>query len=356
MRYVASQHLQEGMFLAKSLYSKRGRILLREGRLITDSIIKRLNAMSYPGVYVNDKLSEGIDIKDVISEDLRHSASLAVGHLLNSLEMGSVATLDRDMHKISQMLNQIIDEIMREPSAVVNLIDLKEFDAYTHQHSVNVCVLSCIIGAVLGLSRDELYNLALAGILHDIGKIFVGKNILNKPGRLDPEEFEIVKTHSALGSELIFEKCQFAPSVSTAILHHHERFDGNGYPLGKSGDDIVLYAQIIAIADVYDAFTAKRPHREAALPSEAHEYIMGNAGRAFSPALVDVFSKKIAPYPVGIRVQLSNGLAGIVFSNRGGALTRPVIRLDPTPGEPGPVCVDLSDAAFSNVTIRKVLT
>ena len=356
MRYVASQHLEEGMFLAKSLYSKRGRILLREGRVITDNIIKRLSAMSYPGVYINDKLSEGIEIKDVISEDLRHSASVAVGHLLNGLETGSVATLDRDMHQITQMLNQIVDEIMQEPAAIVNLIDLKEFDAYTHQHSVNVCVLACIIGAVHGLSRDEMYNLALAGILHDIGKIFVGKGILNKPGKLDPEEFEVVKTHSALGSELVFEKCDFAPSVSTAILHHHERFDGNGYPLRKSGDDIVLYGQIIAIADVYDAFTSKRPHREAALPSEAYEYIMGNSGQAFSPALVDVFSKKIAPYPVGIRVELSNGLAGIVFSNRGGALTRPVIRIEPPPGESEPVFVDLSDAAFSNVTIRKVLT
>jgi HD-GYP domain-containing protein (c-di-GMP phosphodiesterase class II) len=355
MRYVALRQLTKGMILAKPLYNQMGNTLLREGSPITDNIIKKLESMNYPGLYINDALSEGIEVKDVISDDIRRNASLAVGRLLNNLEMGNTATIEQELSQIKGLLNQIIEEVMSDPSAIVNLIDLKEFDSYTHQHSVNVCVLSCIIGAMHRLSPEEMYDLALAGILHDIGKIYIDKKILHKPDKLDPEEFEIIKTHSSRGSDLIFDKCHFSPSVSTSILHHHERFDGNGYPLKKKADEIILYAQIISIADVYDALTSKRPYREPSLPSEAYEYVMGNSGQAFNPAFVDIFVRKIAPYPVGMQVVLSNGWTGIVFKNNEHNLMRPVIRLELLPGQSNPINIDLNDAASNSITIQKVL-
>jgi len=138
-------------------------------------------------------------------------------------------------------------------------------------------------------------------------------------------------------------------------LHHHERFDGGGYPLKKKGKDIMIYSQIIAVADVYDALTSKRPYRDPILPSEAYEYVMGNSGQAFNPEIVNVFIKKIAPYPVGVQVELSNGLTGIVFHNHENAMMRPLIKLIPLPGQAKENYLDLNKADFHNITIQKVL-
>jgi len=199
MRYVSLENLTEGMILGKSLFNQQGMLLLQEGKELSSGLIKKLNEVHYSGLYIHDEFSEGIEIKDVISDEIRRNASMAVGRLLTNLEADEVPALSQDMTQITDMLHQIIDEIMSSSSTIVNIIDLKEFDAYTHQHSVSVCVLSCIIGVVLGFSKKELYDLALSGILHDIGKIFIEKDILNKPGKFEPEEYEIIKTHSQLG-------------------------------------------------------------------------------------------------------------------------------------------------------------
>ena len=355
MRYISADHLIEGMILGKPLYGHRGELMLERGMILSNSVILRIQKLQYSGLYIEDEFSEGIEVKDVISDELRNKMSKTVRSLMTNVEFNRDADFRKDMASIKQLLELLVDDVMSSDSVIFNIIDMKQFDLYTYQHSVNVCVLACVVGKVCEMSRKQLYNLASAAILHDIGKLLIDKKLLNKPGKFTPEEFEIMKKHSMLGYECIRQKCQLPHTVAISILQHHEKFNGNGYPFGRREDEITRYAQIISIADVYDAITSKRPYNEPLLPSEAYEYILGNSDQAFKGEIVNIFTKKIAPFPLGLHVQLSNGLEGIVYKNYEDCMTRPLIKLKPLPGQSGENYIDLkNDTSAYNITIQKV--
>ena len=298
MRFVPVNCIKEGMVSGRKIFGKNGELLLNTGLEIQSSYIEKLKELGYIGIYVEDDLSDDIQINEVISQTLRTKAVRTVKDAFIMLENG------RDIYKdyienIGDMIKEMTDEILSNKDLMVNLIDLKVFDDYTYFHSINVGVLSIIMGVAINLSHDNLCNLGLASILHDIGKVFINKNILNKPSKLTNAEFETIKTHSFKGYEYLEKSFDMPSSSCYGVLQHHERFDGFGYPKGAKGNKISLFGKIIAIADVYDALTSKRPYRNAIEPSEAIEYIMGGCGTLFDPELVNVFTQKIAPYPIG---------------------------------------------------------
>jgi HD-GYP domain-containing protein (c-di-GMP phosphodiesterase class II) len=357
MRYVSVSHLKEGMIIGKPFYGSMNELLLQKGVALSEAFISRIKEMQYSGLYIQDKLSEDIEVKDIISDDLRRNITTEVRRLMTGLDSAGAKDFGERMEQIAALLGELIDEIIASDSQIVDIHDLKVFDLYTYQHSVNVCVLCCVIGTVLQLNRRKLYNLGMAALLHDIGKMFVDKDILNKPGKLTHDEFEIMKQHSILGYQCLKGKAHLPGMVTVPILQHHEKYNGLGYPDGLKGSEISLFAQIISVADVYDAITSKRPYHDAILPSEAYEFIMGNAGISFAPEVVDVFTKNIAPFPLGAHVQLSNGLTGIVYKNYDKCLTRPLIKLEPQPDAPNGGFVDLqTDPKVLNLTIQRVLT
>ena len=328
--------------------------MLEQDMALTDVIIKGIRKLQYSGLYVKDNFSEGIEIQDVISDELRHKMVTSVIKMMTDVGSNKHAHLGNRVQLMWQNLEHIVEEITSSNSIIFNLIDIKQFDLYTYQHSVNVCILSCILGKTCNISSQHLLRLAWAAVLHDIGKMLIDKKIINKPGKLTPAEFEIIKTHSRLGFEWIRQKCRLPSTVAASVLQHHEKFDGSGYPSGKKESEIYLFAQIISVVDVYDAITSKRPYKEAVLPSEAYEYILGNSGLAFHPQVVEMFTKKIAPFPLGVQVQLSNGLKGIVYENYEDCLTRPLIKLYSKPMEPE-AFIDLkNDTSAYNITIQKI--
>jgi HD-GYP domain-containing protein (c-di-GMP phosphodiesterase class II) len=345
------------MTVGKPFFGRLCGAMLQKGFVLTQTAIDRISESQYSGLYIEDELSRDIVIDELVSGDLRSNVTKAVRRLITNVEISNDNCFSSDMRKLSKLLNSLIDEIMASDVAAINIMDVKEFDLYTYQHSVNVCVLSCAIGVVCNIPRDELFNLALAAILHDIGKTMIDKAILNKPGKLTAEEFETVKRHPLDGYNILKRKGAFPGSVLAAILQHHEKYDGSGYVYGKRGREIQLFAQIISVVDVYDAITSKRPYHDPILPSEAYEYILGNAGRAFSMEIVEAFTKKIAPFPLGAQVRLSNGETGIVCKNHSDLLTRPLIRLGPLPGSGECRYIDLkNDVSAYNVTIQKVFS
>ena len=176
-------------------------------------------------------------------------------------------------------------------------------------------------------SEVNLYKLGLSAILHDIGKVFVPKLVLNKPGRLTDEEFLIMQTHSTQGYQYLKRDYDIPMASYIGVLQHHERYNGSGYPLKLRGEKIHLFGRIIAITDVYDALISNRPYRKAMLPSDAFEYILANSSILFDPALVNSFTKKIAAYPVGTIIQLSNGYTGIVMENHTDSVIRPKVKI-----------------------------
>lgn len=326
MRFMPTFCLKEGMILGKSIYNKNGSLLLQEGTPIKEQYISKVIELDIQGVYIDDEISRGINVESVINEELRLKTVGKIKDIFIDIQNNS-KNLDTNISEASIQVEKMIDELIENKNVMINMVDIKSFDEYTYHHSVNVCVLSIIMGIALGLTTDDLSRLGMAALLHDIGKVFINQDLLNKVEPLTEEEFDIMKQHSMSGYEYIKTKFDFPYQTNIGVLQHHEKYDGSGYPQGKAGEEISLFARIIAVADVYDALVSNRYYKEALLPSEAMEYIMGGAGLHFDFKVVNIFIRKVAAYPLGTCVKLSNGAKGIVVENYPDASTRPKIRL-----------------------------
>lgn len=353
MRYVPTFCLRDGMSLAKSIYAEDGVLLLCEGQKLHPQHIAHLANHGFQGVYIQDRISEEIEIRAVIDDDLRNSAAKTVKEIC---VQGMTTGINPKMvEKAEAAVRDIVDEIIDNRNLVVNMIDLKSYDDYTYYHSVNVGVLSIVLGVACGMNRSALYRLGLGALLHDIGKVFIDRKIIEKRGPLTPEEFTEVKKHPELGySYLLKSGFEFPATALNGILQHHERLDGSGYPNGLSGSQIHRFGRIIAVADVYDAMTSDRPYRAGMMPSEVIEFLMGGAGTLFDPEVVFLFTRKVAAYPLGTCVLLSNGLTAIVVENYEDCCLRPKVRI--LNDEAVPTYCDLkNDRTLANVTIMRVV-
>lgn len=354
MRFVPTSCLRDGMVLARSLYGKDQNLLLNRGQIIKDSYADKIHKLGYQGVYITDSLSDDIVVESVISDQLRLCAVKTIKDVFINSNKKEYQP-DDVLANTKKVVDDLIDEILLNRNLMVNMVDLKIFDDYTFFHCVNVAVLSLVVGISLGYARSELYKLGLGALLHDIGKVFISKSILSKNGPLDDEEFDEIKKHPRLGFEYLCEHCDFPTKAYLGALHHHERYDGSGYPMQLKGNDISEIGRIIAIADVYDALTSDRPYRKALLPSDAMEYVMGGSGTMFDPDFVKRFTRKVAAYPLGTVVKLNNGVKGIVMQNYEDCCTRPLLRVIGNTGEDKNSYIDLKDdASAMNLTIVEI--
>jgi len=342
------------MRVARTLYGRNNEKLLAAGVVLNRKYITSVQRMMFPGLYIDDDLSRDIDIINTISEELRIESMNGIRKIFN--EIKSRGDPRQNASVIKRQVESIIDELLANKNMMVNMIDLKCFDNYTYLHSVNVAVLSIVTGIAMGLSRDTLSRLGVGAILHDIGKVFVSKSIVSKPSVLTPEEFEQMKKHSQMGYEYAKEKLRLPSTSYAGILDHHEKYNGSGYPAGKAGKGISLFARIISVADIYDALSSERPYRKAMSPSEAMEYVMGGSESIFDPHITKVFVRKIAPYPVGTTVQLSNGYTAIVLENFESVCLRPRVRVIQIDGnDVVPFDINLAtDINYLNVVIVNI--
>lgn len=355
MRFVPTYCLREGMILGDNLYNNYGDLMLTRGTVLSREYVKAIERLQYNGVYIEDDISKDIQIINIINDSVRAQTVKGIKDIFIHCEKGSPEA-KTDIKSAKMQIENIVDQIFANKHLMVNMIDMKVFDDYTYYHSVNVAVLSIVLGVAMDMDRDELCNLGFAALLHDIGKVFINKDILNKAGKLNPAEFEEIKTHSLLGCNHIKKGYGVSNSSYVGILDHHEKYEGGGYPNNLKGDRISWYGRIIAVADVYDALTSDRPYRKAMLPSDAMEYIMASTMSQFDPKVVEVFVKKIAPYPIGTCVRLSNGLTGIVVENYEDLCMRPRVRIFMKNGEDvEPYEMDLADYQSLNITVVEIV-
>jgi len=355
MRFVPTYCLREGMTLGDNLYNNHGDLMLSKGTVLTREYVKSIERLQYNGVYIDDDISKDIEIINIINDSVRAQTVKGIKDIFIHCEKDS-SYLKPDLKKAKRQIENIVDEIFANKHLMVNMIDMKVFDDYTYYHSVNVAVLSIVLGVALEMDREELCNLGFAALLHDIGKVFVSRDILNKPGKLTPVEFDEIKSHSLLGCNHIKKGYGVPNPTYMAILDHHEKYEGGGYPNNLKGDNISWYGRIIAVADVYDALTSDRPYRKALLPSDAMEYIMAYTTTQFDPKVVEVFVQKIAPYPIGTCVKLSNGMTGIVIENYNHLCMRPRVRIF-MDGDKSvePYEIELADYASLNITVIEIV-
>lgn len=315
MRLVPIQYIKERSFLAQPLYNESGQILLSKGVLLNDRLILKIREAGFLSVYISDDDKEKV-IEDVIKPEIRQKAIMSVKKIYHSIAHQNSKTaksqLIETIIELQDLVENIVDNVFTEKDIMIQLVDIKNLDNYTYYHSVNVAVLSLVIGISYGLNKNDLYDLTLGGLLHDIGKLFIPEDLLKKAGPLTDEEFEIMQGHSLKGFNYMKNELGINAKPRIVSLQHHEKVDGTGYPYNLNGNDINLFSKIVSIADVYDGLTSDRVYRKAIPVNEALEYIMGGCGSFFEYELVKAFSKKVIPYPIGTYVKLSNGTLGIV--------------------------------------------
>lgn len=314
MRYMHVNELRPGDRLGSTVYDKNGAILLTSGAKLSTRSICGLRERGFLNVMIDDEETKGIVIERPIKAELEHS-------ILNNL-------MDLDVNKVQENAKALVDDMLENSVKMTDIVFIKDYDNYTYQHSLSVGYMAAVCGLASGFTKDEIENLTCAGLLHDIGKIKIDKEIINAPRRLTPEEYSIVQTHSKLGYEMLQrESYAISATVRVAVYEHHENEDGSGYPRQIIGDGIHKFAQIIHLCDVFDALTSDRSYREPMSRIDALDFIKNNTGTMFNPFFSVVFSKVTPPYPTGSVVEFAPNRSAIVVANDIIDLYNPLIRI-----------------------------
>jgi putative nucleotidyltransferase with HDIG domain len=347
MRLVATASIQPGEILGQTIYRDNGTILLHNGIPLTNRLVKRLEEQGITYVYIEDEATKDIIIQPVLSERLRHEATSSMKRLFTGIRNSKLETnsliLDEESSNLTDIISRIMEEISAHDESITLLTDIYLTDDYIFQHSLNVAIYALAIGTKLNLNARELTELGKGAILHDIGKVFIDPDIMQKPNKLTDEEFSIMKTHTTLGYDLLRKNHTYSSVVAHCAYQHHERINGSGYPRGLVGKDIHFYAQIIGVADVFDAVTSNRVYRKAMLPHEGLELLYSTAVNQFDIRIVEAFKDSVAVYPNGISVELNDKRKGVVVSQNKHICDRPILRiLKDESGDVEPYTVDLS--------------
>lgn len=352
MRKISVDRVNEGMILAKTLYSIDGNILLNGGIKLKESYISKFKDLGIEEIYINDSMSSDIVIEDVISDETRFEARVAVKKAMDNVMNGN----NVDVKPVRNIVGKIVEELLTVKDAVINLQDIKTLDNYTFAHSTNVCVLSAVTAISMGYDGNKIRDLCFGALLHDIGKTKIPNSILNKPGALTPEEFEIVKKHPKYGYDILKQSGDISVYASYVALTHHEKFNGEGYPLGLKGKAIHEFSRIVSIADVFDAMTSKRVYRKRINISEAAEYLISFGNHYFDYDIVKAMIEHISVFPLGTYVMLSTGETAIVVDNNKKYPNRPVVRLIKDPaGTDYKIFNELDLTSHNSIVITEVL-
>ena len=247
------------------------------------------------------------------------STKQQIKYLLNTAYLGQAMSLDG----AKEAVKDCVDRVIHNPNAILWLTRLKHQDDYTAEHSVNVCLLSIALGREMDLAPYELENIGICGLMHDIGKMKVPTDILNKPGRLDPQEFEEMARHTTYARQLLMGRSDIYPGAVDVAYTHHERLDGKGYPRGLDASKISLFTRIVTVADAYDAMTSDRCYKQGMSSIDALQILNRNIGTQFDKEVARKFIAMIGLYPPGYLIEMTNGEVGIILSADPGYALKP---------------------------------
>lgn len=366
MQIVKTTKLEEGMVTATPVKTKHGQLIVNEGVTLTSQLIGRISFYGIDCVRIDGTpepdsdsfIPKGNVQEPTYSQRIKNSPEfqsfqLDYSHSTSKLKTSLAPVLSKSGMINKDALFQTALPLLAKPSNSIEMFDMlhnmRAVDDSVYAHSLNVALISGMLGKWLRLPEEELNRLILAGLLHDIGKEKIPPQILNKPGKYTDDEFNIVRKHPALGYHILnaIPDSLLDQHVKNAALMHHERCDGSGYPHQLKGDEIDDFAQIIAIADVYDAMTAARSYRAPLCPFQVIAEFEKDGLQKYKPKYILTFLEHIADTYQSNRVLLSDGRgANIVMLNKQ-YLSRPIVQLDDN------TCIDLSRT--QDLSIQSVL-
>ena len=263
-----------------------------------------------------------------LSDEMEAAAEVVNRSKQAVMSMFSEARLGRAVSRedSAQVVEELTQSVWRNPSALISLARLKTRDDYTYMHSVAVSAMMISLAQQMGLSEAVQRDAGMAGLLHDVGKMLMPLEVLNKPGALTDDEFTIMKSHPVRGHEALEASGAFSAGVMDVVLHHHEKMDGTGYPHKLKGDQISVIARMGAVCDVYDAVTSTRPYKNAWDPAASLSRMAQWQGH-FDPRIFQAFVASLGIYPVGTLVKLRSGKLAVVVDQNPGKLTQPVVKV-----------------------------
>lgn len=358
MQRVRTSNLLPGMIAAEDVYSYNNQLILPKGTELTDKVITRLEFYSVLAIHVEDpdyrppvsvssdlNISFGGDDSDTVTfssapENTAYSERIKATtqfkefkkSFVNNTEVlkGNLHSLVENNQPINSenLLHSVLDMIS-DGATTIGVFDMlhnmRDLDDMTYTHCMSVSLICNIFGRWLNLSDEDITTLTMAGLLHDVGKLLIPDKILKKPSKLTDAEFNIIKTHTLQGYNILRNQA-IDDRIKNAALLHHERMDGSGYPLGYKADKLDQFSQIVAIADVYDAMTAARVYRGPLCPFKVVSIFETEGFQKYDSKLILVFLEHICDTYMHNRVLLSNGKQGDIVMLNKDALSRPMVK------------------------------
>lgn len=284
------------------------------------------------------------------AKKLQSRAKQAVISLFGEARMGKALPIE----EMGSLVEDIHQSVSRNSSALISLLRLKNKDDYTYLHSVSVCALMIALGKQMGVAGNELQSLGLAGLLHDIGKVAIPGEVLNKPGHLTDSEFDEIKMHPVHGWEMLGLSGVVDSVALDVCRHHHERTDGTGYPDRLSGDALTLHARMGAVCDIYDAMTSDRCYKKAWEPTEALRSMAKWQKGHLDEKVFQHFIKTVGIYPVGTLLKLKSGRLAVVTDQTDRSLLEPIVRVFFSTRSNAPIAREIINLGLSQDAVASV--
>lgn len=346
-----------GMYLAKSIYTTAGSLAVMRGTKLDDKTISYLKKLGFQSVVVSKdpvKCELGLMGGPVEDNGFMHRDEL---YNLLKISFARYSSTGQRTRELDQIISRLINDLRYKKHLLNCILDVKCIDPYTYLHSINVMVISLLIGRFMELSSDDLYSLAIGSLFHDIGKIKIPPEILLSKKVISKAEKWIIERHSIDGYDILSRIPDIPEKTSLIAMEHHERIDGSGYPNKLKFSDIDILSQIVGVADTLEAMSCDRDYRKCHNNLEITEYLLANSGVLFDNDIIRALLKGIAFYRIGSIVQLNNKQCGMVIKSNPDFPNRPVVRILFNHNRIKPLkksLIDLSNPDNNTIFISKV--
>lgn len=332
MRIIDITKVKPGMEIGKTIYSDKGDVLLRKGTVLKETYIKNLHLKNIPAIYINDEISEEIQIEEIVSLETQVRATTKIKEVFletkPTFKNKNPILSTKNYFEVKKMIDLILAEINGNKGIMFNMVEVLSTDLYTYKHSVNVAILSLMVAKELGIfTIEQLKNIGIGALLHDLGKTQIDDAILHKPGKLTQTEFNEMKKHPVIGYTMLKDNIAISPYVKTIVLMHHEKLDGTGYPLQVKANKFHKHVRVVATVDIFDALITDRVYRKKMPIYKSLELVASLVPNKLDEEIFNILRKKIAPFPPGTAVLLNTGEKGLVTKVFASQPTRPIIKV-----------------------------